>query len=147
MLISLCFLFIRCTDDYDDKEYGKKLYLSGPVWDECDQTTNTADLRESIRIRYLKDKTIGITHLNADYNCCMERLHTLAYFNNDTITLKETSYGDACNCICPYKIDYNVRSIRPGKYMIRLVKNTQIAIHPLDLTDSTDETIELEWKP
>jgi hypothetical protein len=73
-------------------------------------------------IEYQYDQgTLHLTHINAEFNCCIETVHALIAVSDGDITIYEVEYfgnGFPCYCICNFDVDIDIAYLPVGTYTI-----------------------------
>jgi hypothetical protein len=80
--------------------------------------------------------TLYLTHLNGEFNCCVESIHALVTVADGWILIYEVEdFGDGspCYCICPFDVDIEIAFLPPRQYIIHV-----------DLLGGTPSPIEFE---
>ncbi|MFC2131868.1 hypothetical protein ACFLSQ_10575 [Bacteroidota bacterium] len=72
-----------------------------------------------IEFSYL-GKILNINHLNAGFNCCVDDIKIDVEFKSGQIIITETDINPACDCLCLYNIDYEIKNIPAGTYIIKI---------------------------
>jgi len=93
--------------DCKDTEIGSKVPYSAS--DEC-VTYNY----------YMNYLILQLSHRNAGFNCCPEKITASYYFSDDTIKIFEKQAKAGCRCECLYDVNYEIRNIRPGIYHLEI---------------------------
>ena len=65
-------------------------------------------------------QVVLLTHINAGFNCCPEKISASYYFPGDTIKIMEKQAKAGCRCNCLYDINYEIRNIKPGIYHLEI---------------------------
>ena len=121
------FLFFCCT-----KNTNTQLTMSGVIashsackkgFDSTAQATTIADTLSCIAYSFddLTNKLILI-HINAGFNCCLDRLYCNLTLNNDSIIIQEFEESQNCKCNCLYDLDIVINGVESKKYKIRLIE-------------------------
>jgi len=97
---------------------------------------------ECVEYEY-RQGTLYLTHLNGEFNCCIESIQAAISVEETSITIYEIEYfgeGTPCYCICPFDIDFEIAFLPTGQYTIY--------IDMLGSTPSPIEfTVDLEEQP
>lgn len=67
--------------------------------------------------------TLKLTHINGEFNCCVETIAALVMVTDGRITIYEVEdFGDGspCYCICPFDVDIEIEFLPPGQYVIHV---------------------------
>lgn len=72
---------------------------------------------------------LTMTHFNAGFNCCPEAILTSMKINGDTLEITERDSMQLCRCNCLYDVDFVIRDLKPGKYVVRI--HEPFVIEPL----------------
>lgn len=67
---------------------------------------------------YDAEHTLELTHVNAGFNCCPEKILTSMRISSDTIYLTEWDSLQLCKCLCLYDIDFVIQNLPPQKYVM-----------------------------
>ena len=69
---------------------------------------------------FLQDGTLYLTHKNALFNCCPEKISFNTIKEDSTICIKETESfaGGACSCYCCYDVEVQIPNIKTEEYKI-----------------------------
>ena len=123
----IAFLFYCCT-----KQKSTQLTVSGVLashsackkgFDSTAQATTIADTLSCIAYSFdeLTNKLILI-HINAGFNCCLDRLYCTITEKNDSIIIQEFEESQNCKCNCLYDLDIVINGIESKKYKIRFIE-------------------------
>ncbi len=65
------------------------------------------------------ESTLRLTHLNAGFNCCpvIDPVITIA---KNIIRIEENEVEGLCDCSCLFDLDYEIRNLQPGEYIIQV---------------------------
>lgn len=74
---------------------------------------------ECIYYEYDGVKTLYFTHINADFNCCPDKIGADIAIKENSITVFETGDG-LCDCICLYDLEYEIRNLEQGVYTFKI---------------------------
>ncbi len=102
---------------------------------------NQPDENQScIFYEYDGDSVLEITHYNAGFNCCPEKILTSFELRNDTIFIVEDDSLELCRCNCLFNVEMTIHNLPPGKYVIKVTETyvqleDQIFIFNIDLED------------
>ena len=78
--------------------------------------------RDGIEYSYANN-IINIRHINAGFNCCPAGFHYNLKKTSDSLIISESEITPpACNCNCLYDLEYNLKDITSGTYIIRIVE-------------------------
>ena len=121
------FLFFCCT-----KDKSAQLHVSGVLasYSECkkgfDSTTQATTIADTLSciaysFDYLTNKLVLI-HINAGFNCCLDRLYCTVTARNDSIIIQEFEESQNCKCNCLYDLDMVINGVEPKKYKIRFIE-------------------------
>ncbi|MFH1050381.1 MAG: hypothetical protein V1779_05545 [bacterium] len=69
---------------------------------------------------YMSYQIVRLSHINAGFNCCPEKINASYSFSKDTIKIFEKQAKAGCRCDCLYDINYELRNIYPGIYHIEI---------------------------
>lgn len=69
---------------------------------------------------YPSYKIIQVSHINAAFNCCPDKITSSYKFSNDTIRIYEKEAKAGCHCECLYDLNYELRNFSPGIYHIEI---------------------------
>ena len=70
--------------------------------------------------KYDGDSILNITHYNAGFNCCPEKILTSFELRNDTIFITEDDSLQLCRCNCLFNVEFTIHNLPPGQYVITL---------------------------
>jgi hypothetical protein len=130
VLVTLLFLFACSTDKskdpvcvnpYETEKAGRLINHS-----DCKNSggvilVNVNSTHEAITFNYYAGyKILQLSHLNAAFNCCPEKITASYKFSNDTIRIFEKQAKAGCLCECLYDINYELRNISQGIYHIEI---------------------------
>lgn len=76
-------------------------------------------------VEYLFDKEnnkLTLTHINAGFNCCPDRLYCKVELIGDIIQIQEFEKTDACRCECLFDLDIEINGIDQKTYQIKFVE-------------------------
>ena len=76
--------------------------------------------RSCIFYEYDGDSTLKITHYNAGFNCCPEKVLTSFELRNDTIFIVEDDSLQLCRCNCLFNVEMTLHNLPSGKYVLKL---------------------------
>jgi hypothetical protein len=68
---------------------------------------------------YTEEGTLLLTHYNAGFNCCPEKILTSMQISGDTIIITERDSLQLCRCNCLYDIDFVIENVEQANYVIR----------------------------
>ncbi|MFC2132107.1 hypothetical protein ACFLSQ_11800 [Bacteroidota bacterium] len=138
LILASCFFIvfvIQCCNDKpiddvscnNDGPYGSD--PSGAIINHTDCKNDSGGIKgeifssdECISFKYFpNDKILGLSHINAGFNCCPERITSDFKFTGNTISIHEHQAKAGCKCNCLYDINYELRNISPGIYHIEIV--------------------------
>ena len=89
---------------------------------------------------YDGDSTMRITHYNAGFNCCPEKILTSFELRNDTIFIVEDDSLQLCRCNCLFNVEMTIHNLPPGRYMVKIeepfvTQADQVFILDIDLLE------------
>ena len=65
------------------------------------------------------NNSLHIKHVNAAFNCCPNKVYSIANISHDTIYITEKEVlSQPCKCNCLYDIEYNIPNITDSSYVI-----------------------------
>jgi len=110
----------------------------------CKQWTFKADAQPGpdqscIRWSYDDNGTLTITHINAGFNCCPEKLLASFEINDNNIYITEDDSLALCHCNCLYDLEMVLQNIAPDNYILHISE-------PLVADSSEQFRIELDLK-
>jgi hypothetical protein len=77
---------------------------------------------DCIAYTYSGDSTLILKHVNAAFNCCPGGLFATFTFKDSLITIEEHESDALCDCVCLYDLDFEVRHLAPGMYVIKVIE-------------------------
>ena len=95
---------------------------------------------ECLQYEWTGQGTLGLTHINAGFNCCPERVLGSVAVQGNTITVTETETGGLCNCDCLYDLDYVITNLDSGHYTLVVVPTGYVPAGDPPLTFAVDLT-------
>lgn len=124
--IFLCVVFFSC--DEKEKEAATEqtaitntiIYLS-----ECKQLKSTKNKKGVVEINYdytENNKTLTINHVNAVFNCCIEKIGMRSELVNNTLTITEYEENGFCYCTCLYDFKYEISNIPKAELTILILE-------------------------
>jgi len=63
---------------------------------------------------------LSLTHVNAGFNCCPEKLSCDIALAGDTLVIKEKEKSALCNCDCLFDLFIEVNHLEQQSYFIRI---------------------------
>ncbi len=92
-------------------------------------------------IHYLYDESdhkLVMTHINAGFNCCPEKLYCEVSSGNDTIIISEYEKEQGCNCNCLFDLDIELNGMDQKSYILKFIEpyaeGQEQLIFEMDLT-------------
>ena len=83
---------------------------------------------EDIAFSY-EDSVLTVTHVNVEFNCCMDHVDVTMEIQDFEITLYEVEVTpDPCWCICPFDVETEIANLPPGTYTVDIYANGEYAI-------------------
>ena len=74
---------------------------------------------ETITLTAQKGGWLRVEHKDALFPCCIDNIAVQVSMEDNLITAQENMIGsDACNCICPYDINFEVGKLTEGNYTL-----------------------------
>jgi len=113
-----------CTDDGDNspsnqKEIELKNFSNSGCKSNEDRTRSDDNAwKEVFNYGCIHEGYLYVTHQNAMFNCCLDRLEADVSVEGNQIIIGEyESYGagEGCYCICPYDLSYEIGPLDEGK--------------------------------
>jgi len=123
-------LYSSCSVDTDDTPP-----CSNPLDEKSGRVINYTDCKntggiingevlpsdECITFNYYpNNELLQMTHINAGFNCCPEKISAIIIFENNNIKITEKQAKAGCKCECLYDVNYEFRNIKPGVYHIEI---------------------------
>ncbi|NLH50290.1 MAG: hypothetical protein GX444_17050 [Myxococcales bacterium] len=72
---------------------------------------------------------LTVTHVNAVFNCCLERVDVTLEISGNVIRLDEVEYTpEPCWCECPFDVATRIAGLAPGTYTVEAWVNGALAI-------------------
>ncbi len=74
-------------------------------------------------INWAYDNSTGVlslTHVNAGFNCCPDKLSCDISLVGDTLVVKEKEKSALCNCNCLFDLFIEINNLEPQSYIIRI---------------------------
>lgn len=65
-----------------------------------------------------EEDTLYLTHYNAGFNCCPEKILTSFRISGDTLYVTERDSLQLCRCNCLYDIDYKFANLNEQAYIL-----------------------------
>ena len=100
-------------------------FLAG--YEGCKEFQKGADIdstppdQDCIEYQYDGEGVLLLKHVNAGFNCCPEIAADVTIEDN-LITIEEIEISGDCDCICLFDMDYEIRDLPPGEYIIRVTE-------------------------
>lgn len=66
--------------------------------------------------------TLFLTHLNAGFNCCPDRLFIESSLDEEVITIVEHEASALCDCNCLYDLEIELQGIEAKTYRIQVIE-------------------------
>lgn len=110
-----------CDNPFENEKAGRIINRT-----DCKNSTGVFLLQvnstdEALTFNYYPEqKILQLSHINAAFNCCPEKISASYKFSNDTIKIFEKEAKAACHCECLYDINYELRNITSGIYHIEI---------------------------
>ncbi len=106
--------------------------------DGCKDTSNpgASQFLECVEYSY-QQGTLFLTHLNGEFNCCIESIQAVISVDETTIMISEIEYygdGTPCYCLCPFDVDFEIWSLSVGQYTIHIELEGLSAPPPIEFT-------------
>lgn len=93
-------------------------------FDGCKPVQNSASTQTLECIEYdYRLGTLYLTHVNGQFNCCIESIYAMVSVGEASITIFEIEYfgdGTPCYCICPFDVDFEISFLPAGQYTIHV---------------------------
>ncbi len=80
---------------------------------------NTPSTKDCIDYNYDGESVLLLTHLNAGFNCCPV-LDPVITISKNLIRIEEKEVEGLCDCLCLFDLDYEIRNLKPGEYIIQV---------------------------
>jgi hypothetical protein len=80
-----------------------------------------ASNQDCIEYQYDGTGMLKMTHVNAGFNCCPQ-IDTEIRIEDNVITIIEKEIQGMCHCLCLMDLQYEIVSLPPGEYSIRVVE-------------------------
>ncbi len=74
--------------------------------------------RECLEYNYDGESVLLLKHVNAEFNCCADRITAEIFFSPGEIRIEENEESAPCDCQCLYDVDYKFVHLNPGTYRI-----------------------------
>jgi hypothetical protein len=127
--VSLIFLasIISCNKDNSiDENTGSNLIKVNSI-SECKNSIVgiiVVELeKEGVEYSYTTgDRVLHINHINADFNCNMDKIEATVKIENGIITIeeKEILEGNPAKCDCVFDIEYSIQKVEPHVYTLKV---------------------------
>jgi hypothetical protein len=127
ILFVLIVLIISSCDNIINDNSG----ISGKLkkYSECKnnlkstEATNVLCNKSCVEYHYNSSTEIlKLSHINAGFNCCPEKLYCTVTTNSDTIIIQEYEKAALCDCNCLYDLVIEIIGITPEKYVIKFIE-------------------------
>jgi hypothetical protein len=69
-----------------------------------------------------ENNILNLKHVNAGFNCCPGEIIAYIHIDNNTINIIEKETDPHCRCLCLYDLDYEIKGIKPGEYVISVIE-------------------------
>lgn len=103
---------------------------------ECKSGKKSADVADSIScVNYSYDaaqKVLQLTHVNAGFNCCPEKISCRFSVKGDTITITEQERSALCSCDCLFDLEMELSGVEAKCYRIVISEPYAEGMEPLD---------------
>ena len=123
-------IFLAACSDKTTEPQGSDGIPSGKVTDytTCKDSAMAAGRgeipndRDCIEYAYDGQSVLTLTHINAGFNCCPDSLMAAFHIGSGDIIIDEAELltSGGCHCLCLYDLDYEIRDLPPGEYIIRV---------------------------
>jgi hypothetical protein len=137
MLFILLPLYILATglagcekEDTADTERNNNVSVSNISYSLCD---NTLSSNEYIKYYAVNDSTLGFEHKQI-VNCILDSCNVKLEYENDEIVIDVYDYGDDSNCLCPVKINYEIRNLKKNNSYSFTFKRHSLVLHKCKIT-------------
>jgi hypothetical protein len=82
-------------------------------------------------------RTLRFTHVNAAFNCCLDRITSIVRIEGNTISLEEESIleNGGCFCECLYDLVYQITNLAPAVYTFEIPSFSGVIV--VDLRNPT----------
>ena len=77
--------------------------------------------QDCIEYQYDGESVLLLKHVNAGFNCCPEIAADVTIEGN-VISIDEIEISGDCDCICLFDMDYEIRDLPPGEYIISVTE-------------------------
>lgn len=103
-------------------------------------TRSTTFEGEYIAYKTVDKNYLSFKHVNAEFNCCPEKLLVDFTVKNNIITITEKEKVAGCKCLCNYDLSYTIGALPYGKYEIVIHKNEvqEFARFTIDFSANTE---------
>ena len=133
-------LVTGCNRENNFSNIGK-ITIDNVKHGNCKNTSNTRSAEaEEIHFIAVSATRLKVVHRNVVFNCCPKSLIVECEADGNTINIVEREEESACNCICPYDLEFVINSLRERTYTIKIKgykpfdikfnKSTNVIIYP-----------------
>lgn len=78
--------------------------------------------KDCIEYMYNGERVLLLKHINAGFNCCPVEILADISIEGNIITIEESEAESACDCLCLFDLDYEIKNLQPGEYTIRIIE-------------------------
>lgn len=119
VFLAAVFILMACSREQTPDQDPVMSYYSDTVCKFTDPLKGDSPGQDQTCVNWsYRDDTLFLTHYNAGFNCCPEKILTSMHLSGDTIYLKERDSLQLCRCNCLYDIDYAIAHLAEGSYVI-----------------------------
>lgn len=140
-LLFIATLFFASCDKDKTEVFGVKDFTHS----DCKNNSkkNFLNEPETITLKTIGENELKITRKNVTFNCCPGELKVETSLIGDTLTLKEYSTENSCNCICPYDLEYTIEELEYGNVVFLITTKDYYESYrfKFNLNSNTDTTI------
>ncbi|MGI6047660.1 MAG: hypothetical protein ACOYEG_06575 [Petrimonas sp.] len=140
IIIAIIFVAVSCDRENKFPDTGK-ITIDNVKHGDCKNTSNTRSAEaEEIHFIAVSATRLKVVHRNVVFNCCPKSLIVECEADGNTINIVEREEESACNCICPYDLEFVINSLRERTYTIKIKgykpfdikfnKSTNVIIYP-----------------
>lgn len=118
-------------DDDDDNDDNSEVTIESTENGECKNMDDSKDKfywPQDILFVF-QNGNLLITHVNGEFNCCIDYISTSIQLNGNVIDLYEVEVASQpCFCICPFDVTTTVSGLASGTYTVNIYANGVFAV-------------------
>jgi hypothetical protein len=118
LIISSLFIIFNCVEEEESGPVIAELTGYGSCKDFGTREGEDSTSMECVEYEYDEANALYLKHINAGFNCAPGEIWAEFNIEDNLIEITENQLQSVADCNCLYDLEYELKNIKPGSYII-----------------------------